>query len=1100
MAAYFKVSKVFFSFLPFYLFFTLSPVLRYLSKNFKLLNMLVYSRNTLISLRNWHKTLKLSTELHGSTSRPVSEEVWQRLAFYNLLAPTRGRRGGSHLKDHRPIRTVQLLNRRKKYSIQNGPNLSNLLNIQARTDEIKSVTTTTNKREKSNFGSKLRVAHLNARSLKNRSHILQMRELVREKDYDVLAISESWLNSTVTNAEIEIEGYRLTRLDRLHKAGGGVCVYTKVALKVKRLKEISGISESGFHQLWIQVQLNRLKSFVLCVTYRPDYCPVSCFVNNFMDNYSQALTLGKPLVITGDLNCNLLEPQCSEAIALLDFCKSVNLTQLIKEPTRVTETSSTLLDVIITSNTNLVDSSGVLPCHISDHYLVHATLKLKNPKPPPRFVRMRSFKYYDGQQFAADLEQIPWDEVASAEDASEMLDRFNNKFIDVLDAHAPVKTIRIKHRCCPFVDAEIRDLMRNRNILLKRARQTRMLVDWEEYRLSRDRVKSELRNAEKEFVKRKLESSKDTSSKWKVIRNCIPRRESSQPVYARDLKEVASEFNKFFTSVGAKASKDSQSLIDLHDLPPPLPRAPLFIPDEDKFRFQAVSTRDVQRVVMSFPSDKAPGYDKIPMSVIKDALPCILPILTLIVNRSLLSSVFPIAWKTSEVVPLPKDGDHEMANNNRPVSLLPAASKICERIALNQLTSYMNKNNRLTEHQSGNKAMHSCETLNVFMTDKVLEAMDSKQLMLMVLLDLSKAFDSLEHDTLLAKLHSLGLSHSALEWFRSYLSERSQYVRIGSEVSGLESITFGVPQGSILGPALFNIYLNDLPTIPHFGSLESYVDDSKLYLSFPVKDVNTIVQQINEDLSLIASWCCHNHLLINPDKTKLLIMGTRQMLQKLPNCHITILGKEIAPSTSARDLGVQVDATLSYDEHITNITSTCMASLCQINRIKHLLDSRTLENVITSLVFSKLYFCSTVWANTSKTNVQKLQKIQNFAARIVTGTRKYDHITPVLNDLRWLSVSAMLAFYDAILTFKCLKGIAPKYLSSRFKTRAHVHGKNTRNKKKLDIPAFSTAAGQRSFIYRAVKCWNTLPEEITECTSLHSFKAKAKSHFHTVFK
>ena len=140
-----------------------------------------------------------------------------------------------------------------------------------------------------------------------------------------------------------------------------------------------------------------------------------------------------------------------------------------------------------------------------------------------------------------------------------------------------------------------------------------------------------------------------------------------------------------------------------------------------------------------------------------------------------------------------------------------------------------------------------------------------------------------------------------------------------------------------------------------------------------------------------------NHLLIGPDKTKLLVMGTRQMLQKLPDFYITLLGKEIAPVASARDLGVQVDATLSYNERITNISSTCMASLCQI--IKHLLDLRTLESVIKSLVFSKLYFCSTVWTNTSKTNVRKLPKVQNFAARIFTGTRKYDHITPVLNDL-----------------------------------------------------------------------------------------------------
>ena len=176
-----------------------------------------------------------------------------------------------------------------------------------------------------------------------------------------------------------------------------------------------------------------------------------------------------------------------------------------------------------------------------------------------------------------------------------------------------------------------------------------------------------------------------------------------------------------------------------------------------------------------------------------------------------------------------------------------------------------------------------------------------------------------------------------------------------------------------------------------------------------------------------------------------------------------------------------------------------MDSLCQINRTKHLLDSRTLENVITSLVFRKLYFCSTVWANTSKTNVRKLQKIHSFATRILTGTRKHEDITLGLNDLRRLPVPAMLTLYDEILTFRCLRGLTPKYLSSRFNTRASVHGRITRNKNKLDIPAFNTAAGQRSFIYRAVKCWNTLPEEITKCESLHSFKSKAKSHLYTVF-
>ena len=172
-------------------------------------------------------------------------------------------------------------------------------------------------------------------------------------------------------------------------------------------------------------------------------------------------------------------------------------------------------------------------------------------------------------------------------------------------------------------------------------------------------------------------------------------------------------------------------------------------------------------------------------------------------------------------------------------------------------------------------------------------------------------------------------------------------------------------------------------------SLESYVDDSKLYLSFPVVEASNIVQQINKDLEKIASWCCYNSLRINPEKTKLLVLGTRQMPQRLPaDFHVILLGRKVTPSPSAWDLGLQVDSTLSYDKHVSQTVSLCIGSLCQVNRVKHLFDAKTLERVINALVFSKLYYCSPVWSNTSKESISKLQKVQNFAGRIITGKRK----------------------------------------------------------------------------------------------------------------
>ena len=226
------------------------------------------------------------------------------------------------------------------------------------------------------------------------------------------------------------------------------------------------------------------------------------------------------------------------------------------------------------------------------------------------------------------------------DDASEMLDHFNTNFLNVLESHAPIKTVRIRPRCCPFVGTEIKDG------LLRNARRNGMPLDWELYRDLREEVKTKLREAEKGYIQEELERSQSTRSKWKVIRSCIPRSETTQQVYTRDLKEVADEFNQFFISVGARASEASKSLLDVHNLTPLLAVAPdNEISEVDKFCFHPVSSGEIQKIVMSLPSNKAPGHDKVSTSVLEDALPCILQILTVIVNRSLLTSVFPLAWK-----------------------------------------------------------------------------------------------------------------------------------------------------------------------------------------------------------------------------------------------------------------------------------------------------------------------------------------------------------------------------------------------------------------------------------------------------------------------
>ena len=288
-------------------------------------------------------------------------------------------------------------------------------------------------------------------------------------------------------------------------------------------------------------------------------------------------------------------------------------------------------------------------------------------------------------------------------------------------------------------------------------------------------------------------------------------------------------------------------------------------------------------------------------------------------------------------------------------------------------------------------------------------------------------------------------------------------------------ITRSIPQGPILSPLLLCIYINNLQSTIRSNNLDSYVDDSKLYQTFSVNDMEQT---------------------FNCDKTKFLIVGSRTMLQNSPTeMTLNFLGKIIKPVWSAKDLGLNFDSYLSYDDHTSKLVSSCMSKLCRINRVKDSLDNETILLVNKALVINKLLYCTTVWFNTSFKNIKKLQAIQNVACSIITHTRKFDHVTPTLRELNWLPVEQVLFNHDTPMACKCFNDLALNYFVNKFTKRSEMHNCATRNYHLLDIPFYKTSSGQRTFYYRAVKIWNDLKDNLKNVATLSTFKRKLKEQF-----
>jgi hypothetical protein len=436
--------------------------------------------------------------------------------------------------------------------------------------------------------------------------------------------------------------------------------------------------------------------------------------------------------------------------------------------------------------------------------------------------------------------------------------------------------------------------------------------------------------------------------------------------------------------------------------------------------------------------------------------------------------------------------------NYRPISNLPYIAKLTEKIVVQQLNAHTNQHSLHEPLQSAYKSLHSTETALLKVSNDILEAIDNKRHVFLILLDLSAAFDTIDHQILLERLSlSFGINGTALNWFKSYMHDRTQHISVHGNTSSSRTLKYGIPQGSVVGPLAFTCYSAPIGKIcrEHNIDYHLYADDTQLYLSFSLCDQNAATQKIECCIKAIKLWMNDNFLKLNDSKTEFLLLSSpyqAKLIESPPT--ITIGNHQIDPSNTARNIGAIFDQHMHMIAHVNSICRSCYIHVRNIGKIRPYLTRDATEKLIHAFITSRLDNLNSLLIGLPDYLLSRLQKIQNNAARIVTRSRKYDSITPILLSLHWLPIKSRIKYKIALLTFKCIHHLAPIYLTELLipyqpSRSLRSEGKNLLVEQRVNTVHF----GERTFKYCAPKLWNSLPQKLRDCDNLESFKSGLKT-------
>ena len=484
---------------------------------------------------------------------------------------------------------------------------------------------------------------------------------------------------------------------------------------------------------------------------------------------------------------------------------------------------------------------------------------------------------------------------------------------------------------------------------------------------------------------------------------------------------------------------------------------------------------------------KACGYDNLPARLLRDAALYISSSLTYIFNLSIERGKFPDALKVAKVTPIYKKGRKDLAGNYRPISVLPILGKIFEKIINNRVIDYLEANNILFQHQYGFRKKHSTKLSLINLTNTLLKYIDEGRTTVGIFIDFQKAFDTINHSILLKKMSHYGIRGLALQWFEDYLCKRSQFIQYKDKMSLKLNITCGVPQGSVLGPTLFLLYINDLPNSTNFFNFRLFADDSNLFHTFNPRQKEIDLEIVSENLMKVQEWCNANEVTINLQKTNYMIMKSKaRSIDKKGSVRIS--RSNIKEVSVASFVGIEIDCHLSWKEHIQTINKCIRKKVGILFKLRHFVPKNILVLLYKAFIQPHLSYGVEVWGSTYKSNLNCIYLSQKMAMRAITFSPLRTDSKALFQSLNILNIFQLHELLVSTFMYDLVKGFLPHSLVDYCQMIQHRYATRRKESGLLYQPKCKTTQGQFCISFVGTKLWNDLPDEIRLKTSRLSFR------------